>query len=388
MRWPAFAGLFATWLPLLAQDPPRVDCKFCNSTGSFPCGKHGKLLDKEQPANGVRFCSAATECKTCNGALATDCRSCRNGPVEDGIAQRQQLAKEWLLQRRKAVDELTKNQPLLHLETEHVQLVFSIRPMTVGRDKVDTHPLMHLYGERMETLRTMFLELFELQPTEVPAVLKLYMFRDQQDHTLIGPRVTGIGTSSSTGVKLMGAEAVYSMWHDQRSMPDDEALHRTMVHNVTHLLLSNMAPAVWLGNRKHGWIDEGLAHWFEDKVTGKCTNFCYEEVALQPGAGFKGGRWRAPVRRLVDEGKCRSFAELATLNTDQLEFQDHAVAFAYIDFLLTTQGGGKFKDLVRRLKQGDATRDALGAVYGLNPLSIETQWQLWVKATYSPLETR
>jgi hypothetical protein len=212
------------------------------------------------------------------------------------------------------------------------------------------------------------------------------MFRDQQDHTLIGPRVTGIGTSNSTGVKLMGMSSVFSMWHDQRSLVDDEALHRNIVHNVTHLLLSNMQNSVWLGNRKHGWIDEGLAHWFEDKITGKCTNFCFEEVLMQPGIGFKNGRWRAPVRQLVDAGKLKSFAELSALNTDQLEMQDHAHAFACIDWLLTVHGGPKFRDFLRLLKKEKTTRDALQEIYGLNPLTFDPAFQAWVKATYSPQE--
>ena len=24
-------------------------------------------------------------------------------------------------------------------------------------------------------------------------------------------------------------------------------------------------PMLWLGNHKHGWLDEGIPHWFEDK---------------------------------------------------------------------------------------------------------------------------
>ncbi|MCA8966705.1 MAG: hypothetical protein KDC48_17625, partial [Planctomycetes bacterium] len=158
--------------------------------------------------------------------------------------------------------------------------------------------------------------------------------------------------------------------------------------NVTHLLLSNTKPEQFLGNRKAGWIDEGVAHWFEDKVTGKCTNFCFEEVLMQPGAGFKGGRWRAPVRRMVDAGEDKSFAELSILNTDQLTFTDHALAFAYVDFLLATQGGAKFRDLVKLAKRDQPMREALQTVYGLNPLTIVAPFRQWVKENYSPLEPR
>ncbi|MBL8754001.1 MAG: hypothetical protein JNK15_11945, partial [Planctomycetes bacterium] len=198
-------------------------------------------------------------------------------------------------------------------------------------------------------------------------------------------RLTGLGTANSVGLKLMGPEYVFSMWNDKRSLPDDEAVHRNLVHSVTHLLLSQMKPALFLGNRKHGWIDEGVAHWFEDKLVGKCTNFCFEEVLLQPGTGFKGGQWRPAVRKLVDEGKVVTFAELSSKNTDQLTFVEHALAFAYVDFLVVGHGGPKFRDLLRLVKGGTETRDALTKVYGWNPITIDAQFLPWVKANYSPL---
>ncbi|MBK8097820.1 MAG: hypothetical protein IPK26_11975 [Planctomycetes bacterium] len=384
MRSPLSLLLLATLVQAQDTKPP-LPCQPCTSHGELPCKAHGKgVLELEKV---VRFCSVAADCKTCQGALATDCKSCRNQPAETALAERVKLAQQLLTQRRKDIDAVIDNKPLLHLTTEHLDLVFSIRPLTIGRDKIETHPLMHLYGQRIEALRTLFLQTFDVPDGDLPGRLRIHMFRDEQDHAFFGPRVTGMGGGSSTGTKLMGAECVYSMWHDPRGMPDDEALHRTIIHNTSHLLLSNMTPAVWLGNRKHGWIDEGLAHWFEDKLTGKCTNFCYEEIALTPGAGFKGGRWRVPVRKLVDDGKARSFAELSALNTDQLDFQDHAMVFACVDFLITAHGGPKFRDLVRLIKRDKPTRDALQEVYGLNPLTFDTRLHEWVKATY-PLQER
>jgi hypothetical protein len=371
-----------------AQEPAVVTCRVCNGHGSSACGKHGKLLERELPAHGTQACSVVVECKSCLGALAIDCKTCRNEAVEGELQRRQKLAQDWLQKRRKEIDQVAGDHVLWHLATAHCDLAFSIRPTTIGKEKVDTHPLMHLYGERIEALRALFLQVLEVPDGDLPGRLQIYMFRDQKDHGIIGPRVTGIGTSQSTGVKLMGVDCVYSMWQDLRSMPDDDGLHRNIVHNATHLLLSNMTPAQFLGNRKQGWIDEGVAHWFEDRVTGKCTNFCFEEVLMTPGTGWKNGHWRAPVRKLVDEGKARPFAELSGLNTDQLEFEDHALAFAWVDFLITAHTGPKFRDLIRLVKQDKPTREALQAVYGWNPLTIDAPFQQWVKATYSPLAPR
>jgi len=389
-----YSSVFGLWIAAVAaQQDPVVTCRFCNNHGTTPCSKHGKLFDREQPAHGTVFCSVVAECKHCSGGLALDCKTCKNAAAETELERRQKLAREWLGKRRADVDAITDNQPLWHLETPHCDLVFSIKPTMIGKERVETHPLMHLYGERIEALRTLFMKTLEIPDSDLPGRLRIFMFRDAQDHAIIAPRVTGIGTAQSTGTKLMGLECVYSMWQDLRSMPDDEALHRNIVHNTTHLLLSNALPSQFLGNRKHGWIDEGTAHWFEDKVTGKCLNYCFEEILMVPGSGWKGGRWRTPVRKLVDEGKCKPFAELSMLNTDQLDFQDHAVAFAYVDFLITAHGGAKFRDLVRLCKQSEPQpivpiRDALQAVYGWNPLTIDAPFQQWVKDNYSPVESR
>lgn len=371
-------------LALAAGLAAQVSCRVCSSNGSHPCSKHRGFLEREQPGHGTSFCSVAAECKQCGGALATDCRTCSSPDVERELARRRQQVADWLTERRAAVDAFTGSErPVLHLRTPHCELAFTIGPLTVDRRKLDPHALMHLYGERIEALRALFVTTLELDDGDLPGTLQVFMFRDQRDHERIGPRVTGLGGGGSTGTKLMGVPCVYSMAHDRRGAPDDEALHRQIVHHVAHLLLANMAPSQWLGNRGHGWVDAGVAHWFEDAVTGACANFCYEEVLLQPGAGFKGGRWRAPVRKLVDRGEVASFAELSRRNTDQLGFEEHATAFAYVDFLLSAHGGAKFRDFVRRLKRGEATRDALQKIYGLNPLTIDGVFEQWVKANYS-----
>ncbi|GAB4150433.1 MAG: hypothetical protein Fur0037_18980 [Planctomycetota bacterium] len=368
-----------------AQEP-AVACRNCGNHGSIPCPKHGRgLLELEKS---VEFCSEAAACRTCKGALEIDCRSCRNGPAERRIDSRISDVAAWLDARRRQVDRITDNVPLMHLRTAHVDLCFSIRPLTVGKVKMGTHELMHLFGQRIEDLRGLFLRTLALEERDLPARLGIYMFRDQQDHTRIGPRVTGMGGGGTTGTKLMGVDAVYSMWHDQRSMPDEEALHRTIVHNVVHLLASNMLPSCWIGNRRVGWLDAGLAHWFEDKVTGKCANFCYEEVALEPGAGFKGGRWRVPVRKLLEAGKLTSFAELSAKNTDQLDFEEHATSFALVDFLLATRGGAKLRDLLRAVKGSEGIRGALEKVYGLNPITLDEAFRAWVREEYPLVERR
>jgi hypothetical protein len=376
--------LFALAAAAPAQDNPSAGCQNCLGTGSLPCRQHGKLLDKEK---GVQFCSVASECKACSGALQVDCKQCRNPKVEDELAARIKLVQDWRQDRKTKVDDVAKGQPLLHLVTAHFDLSYGLRPLTIGKDKLDPHTCMHIYAERLEALRAQFVELLGVGDKEQVGRLQVFMQRDLQGHQNLAPVVTdGLGGGVAVGVKVMGLLSVYCMWQEPRSLPDDEAVHRNIVHNVSHLLLCNLKPEGVLYDKHAGWIDEGFAHWWEDKITGKCSNFCYEEVLMQPGASFKGGHWRPAVRRMVDEGKLTSFATLAAKNTDQLDFPEHAESFALVDWLLTVHGGAKFKTFAVMLKSGKATRDALQAVYGLAPLAVDNEFTTWVKANYSPLD--
>lgn len=367
-----------------AQQPEAGDevvCRTCHSAGHKPCAKHKKALPLEN-APTVRACSVAAACATCSGALAIDCARCDNPGSDAELDRRRRLVAELLPPRVQRVESAPGHDEFLYLVTEHFDVTSSLPAASIDKHKVDAHERLHVYGERLEQLRAAFVEVFELTDEDLPDHMRVFLFERQRDHAVIGPQETGIGAVGSSGLKQMGPEFAYSMWHDQRTMRTDEDVYRNVVHNTAHLLISQMRPMQFLGNKTHGWIDEGVAHWFEDRVTGECTNFCFEEVLLQAGAGFKGGVWRAPVRKLVDDGELPSFAALSRRNTDQLSFVEHAAAFAYVDFLVQARGGALFRDLVRHLKNGRATRDALEQVYGLNPLTIEAPFAEWVQANY------
>ena len=368
------------------EPPAKVVCRVCRDDGNQACSKHGKLLALEQ-APAVQHCSVVAECKTCGGALAVDCKTCDNPGSDAMLAQRRELAAQWLKKRRETIDALsTKREPYLHISTTNVDLALNLKAVMVGKEKVEPHQRLHIFADRIEKLRSLFLETLELQESEMPHRLLVVMSEEQKDHSLIAPRITGLGNADSIGLKLMGPEFVYSMYQERRSMPDDEAVHRNIIHAVTHLLSSQMPPMLRLGNKGHGWIDEGLSHRFEDKILGRCTNFCYEEIRLAAGAGFKGGKWRPAVRKLADEGKLPIFASFSGKQTDELSFPEHATSFALIDFLIASRGGGKLRDLLRLVKDSVETRDAINRVYGLTPLSIDAVFVEWVKANYSPLQ--
>lgn len=383
--WPARLALLALLIlqPAWAQAGPT--CRACASSGAVDCGKHKKAeLEDERD---VAFCSVLAACKSCQGALRSDCRQCRNAASDDELARRVELIAGWRAAQRARIDSHQKGEALLHLQTAHLDLSFGLERVSVGKDKLDAHRGMHLYARRIEEVRAQFVALLGAKDEAFTGRLVVCMCRDGKQCAELAPHVTGMGGSFGSGCKLMGSEAAFCMWPEPRGLPDDAAVHRNVVHNVVHLLTSNLAPAGWFGNPRHGWVDEGLAHWFEDKIGGKCTNWCFTETLVQPGQVYKGGRWRQAVRALADAGKLTSLAAFADKSTDDLTMEERAQSFARIDFLIAAHGGAKLRQLLVMLKEKAETRDALAAVYGISPLQFDAAFDTWVKDNYSPQES-
>src|SRR5687767_14974061 len=112
---------------LAAQDPAPVHgCRFCGGKGELECKKHGAFLELERA---VKQCSVAGECKTCLGAITTDCKICSEPTVEHRAEERRKLAAVWRTAMRKKVDEVTGGKEILHCQTVHFDLTWSVRDL-------------------------------------------------------------------------------------------------------------------------------------------------------------------------------------------------------------------------------------------------------------------
>src|SRR5690606_25864617 len=163
-------------LPAPAQDE---GCRACHGEGVRECTGHKALADEERK---VLACSEAMQCKQCHGVLRRDCQSCANPKTDAELQQRVQDLAAWLAERRKSVDAITGGKEIRHLKTANLDLAFSVRPLTVGRVKLDTHALMHLYAQRIEDLRTLFQQTFGCTDKDFSGRLQIYLFKDQLDH--------------------------------------------------------------------------------------------------------------------------------------------------------------------------------------------------------------
>ena len=367
----------------LAQEARRVACTYCKDKGRMPCKKHSKRELELETDGTVEFCTEAASCKTCGGTLYVDCKHCENAAVEAELEGRRTKIQKWYAARKTKVDELVKH-PVLQASGKHVDLVWDLKPMKVGRKKLTSHEMLHLYVKRMEDLRSDFVERLQIRSSEQPARIELFCWRDARDQFLAAHKFAGQG-SQGTGIKFMGATAVYTMQYQKKDFKKDEDLHRSMVHNSVHLMLANLTPSRWIGQLKGGWIDEGLAHYFEYLLDGECSTRCFQEVMTE--VDFKAGKWLVPIRRKVVSGRIPKLAEVIQRNTDQFDGTEHLMAFSYVHYLMEgdlveKDHGKEFVRLVRVLKAKQPAREALRKVYSLSPVRFEEKWKEWVQKTY------
>ena len=366
---------------VLLEDEPAEDapswpkCLNCKTTGQEPCpDKVHKKVDCELEAN-ARYCSMVFDCETCAGVGFIDCTECERPDVEGELATKA----EGLPAIRKKVLEYDEEMGFeLHtIVSDNFELVWEIESMKVGRKKLDQHELMHLWVDRLEELREDYVTTLKVKEGSFRQRIRVFVWwlpKDQKDGSL---RFCQQGNEE--GVKLLGLNPTYSLCGNKKNHKNDESLHRNIVHNVAHLLLSHQDPMDWIGNKKGGWADAGLAHWFEDRYWEKCDTYCYQEQ--NTNVDFKGGKWKPAVRKMVREDDYPKIGTVFSKNTDGLTLEEHAIAFSYVDFLIH-EDAKMFNLLCRRLRSKTPTRDALAEAFGYTPIQMEEAWAAWVEDTY------
>jgi hypothetical protein len=174
-------------------------------------------------------------------------------------------------------------------------------------------------------------------------------------------------------------------------LKDDTGLHCSLVFNVTHNLIDGFR---FYSYDLPVWIKEGLAHWFERRVsTQHGDSFDQNEGNLADKKVIE--KWDVYMRGMVANDKGSSLSTMMTWRDyGEIQFNDHVVCWSRIDFLLS-MGKEKFSKFMFEIKGRvtpdwmpdhkdlvGAVRDALQKVYGLSPISFDEQWKAWVLKTY------
>lgn len=384
----------------LVGQEARENCPICLDTRELQCVRCDPTLERA-----VSFCSVSAECRRCGGALAVPCLSCEGDTRVAQLEGTRQQIQAWHERSCSALSmalwgEVGKVRLKMFCSTAHIDLFFSPGRIVSTRDG-DVHAQMHTFADRLERARERFLQVTGLSAADFPVQTRrtasrgllasdtgqgsprarVFVLEDEVEFRRVSAGVTGIA-HQGLGVKRLGGQMVYVVRHDPKHLRRDRDLHRNLVHNLVHLLLSNVEPSGWLGQERGGWIDAGLAHYFEsDLVDGTCVNFCFLERA-QPPVSFRNGDWRKAARDLSVEGRLPSIGDLVGQDTSSLDFAEHVASFALVAYLIEGRGqdGPRIADLIRAMKRGAAGDEACSTVYGLDLEALENRLGAWLQS--------
>lgn len=360
---------------VVQQPPPPspVKCIKCKSFGRLPCGEH--TVPECEAELEVLYCSQAAACTVCSGVGWIDCPECEMPAVPQWIAARK-LAIAAHKPTLKYIDD-AMGREVRKGESPHFVLVWEMEDMKVEKVRRTPHELLHLYLKRLETMFADFRARLQVDDSKFPGKPNLYVWFLPADQQRASESLCN--QPSKRAAFLHGNPARYSTSGNKQYFLNDEKLHRSLVHITAQLLLGIMEPSYWMGNIKGGWMDEGIAHFFEDRYWGICDNYCYQEQ--NTNTDFKGGKYRVAVRKLVADGMAPSLSETFQQNIDTLTLPMHAVSMSIVDYLIN-KDGAKFYELSKLLKSKVPTAEALQQVYGMRPLELEGLWKSHVLTTY------
>lgn len=355
-----------------AQDAAKP-CVPCKSTGRIACSKHPAAqcaLEDE-----VLYCSVVADCPVCGGVGFVACDRCNVAAVREKIENR----RKWIHARGpvlKPIDD-KMGRPLRKAETAHFVFTWEMDKLKIDGQLADPHEGLHAYAARMEKTFGDYCSALAIEGWKLEEkcwVFVWYLPKDQEEAS-----AKFCDGTSPRGITFLGLTPRYSVCGNKKYFRGDDELHRNVVHQVSHLLLSHQEPMAWLGERKSGWADEGLAHWFEEKVSGLCDTYCHHESPEK--LDFEGGKYRLGVRKVVAKDTAPSMVDVTQRNADGLDAEMNALSFSYVDYLLSL-GGEKFNVLLKKLKDRVPVRDAVQEIYGVNLMELEARWKAWVLETY------
>ena len=362
--------------PTMLGGPAEVElqsCLTCEDSGLDACKKCAKraCTGKVEP----QFCSAAIACETCTGTRTVPCKKCERTPAGD-YEERLAANRGWL-EKLREVDAFME-QELHHAESAHFILTYHLKKIDV-EGGAKPHGGLHVYLDRLEDLFGRFVEDLSADPANdffgKTHVMLWPNAREQERASAKYAR-----QASTTQSKLMGANPVVSIHCDKSHLHDEFELHQAVVHQVTHCLLSNVFDGIWPGNIRGGWIDAGLAHYYEVSLFGSVRHYCYVESDSM--RSFKFGRWEPEVRKSVDAGKALPFLQVTGKHTTELTPEQHMYSWSFVDFVLRRHPG-RFGPLARALKVKQPVGQAVQEVLDLSPFAFEAAWQEFVRAEYS-----
>ncbi len=362
--------------PGVAQGSPADLCGACKTTGKI---ENPWFVEHGNEEVGCKGCSTFFEGDPAGcGAPFLPCARCRRADLkaaaERELATLKKEREAWLAGQR-AVDARLGTK-LTWVESDHFVIGFEpAHYKTRDKRDLDAHAAAHRFARRLEGMYADFERLFGIDDVRM---------RNRRHQVLIFERLKTmskasevlLSMTSGTAAKLAGDPSILVTWVDKSSLPGDLAMDRHVTHHVTHLLCSVFHLKEWLYSQ--GFLDEGIAHYFEMRYFGAADNSCNQEEEEED---FGNEDWTKAVLLAVQQGKHPSLAELCAKRTDQLRGSDHSFAWSLADFLIA-ESPAKTAELMVKLKEKVELREALRIAFGQNFFGLEKAWRSFVLAEY------
>ncbi len=381
--------------------PGEARCGFCKTTGRTPYEQDSRIQAEKNHGEGweVLFSSYAIEADNM-GLEWEPCRRCKTPSLQKAAQDEWDSIKKqndaWLAERRR-VDKVAgiTRETLVHLETTHFVIAWGLPKLKVERKSLKSYEAAHLYASRLEDLYANFQEMFAIEDKQnLKNKHHIYMFEKLKEMAPAGPVYTGL--SGNTTVKRAGGarhESTIVSYHDKSAFASDEDMFRHLTHSMIHQLTSVFYDVHWfkpgeLGltppwlNDKYGWLDAGLAHWFERRLPGGTDTYCIREQDTT--SRWKGSDWHKNIYKAVLAEDVPSFPEVVTKPTQALSAKEHQFCWSWVDYLMTKHETEKMGVALRACKEQKAARDILKDAFGENMLSFTDGWAEWVKTEYAP----
>ena len=382
-----------------AQEAGDQLCGSCKTTGVVDLEIGSKWLDEYERGEGweVLSCSEAIAEKD----LALDwmpCPRCKAPSLRDKAQAHWDAVHAekhaWLKERRR-MDKLATANDIVHLETTHFVLAFDLPKIKTSKKKnYRTHEAAHLYARRMEIFYHHYQDLLGVVDGDnMRNKHHIYVFEKLRDAMSVGPAYANM--SSNTTARRSGAvehNSTLVMYYNKNVYSSDADFYRHWVHGVTHQMTSvyynpnwfevgqkGLTPP-WLAD-KYGWLDAGLAHWFEIDLDGQASTHCSQEQDTT--ARWKGGDWRKNVWKSVMAEDVPSFPRVIATPTQALSPQEHQFAWSWVDYLMTLDPK-KMSLAIKMAKMEAPTREILKKCWSSSMLSFESSWAEWVRVEYNP----
>jgi len=386
--------------PTPSPDEPR--CGWCKTTGKVPFSLSPKFAVESDHGDHwkVDFCSEAAGSENM-GLDWEPCQRCKSPTLKAAaVAQYEQLrtAKDaWLVEARKLDKTSQVESPICHVRSTHFWFATDYPKVnTEDKKSYKTHEMAHLYVRRMEALYERFQQMFGIADTQnMRNVHFIFIFEKQSQAFRAAPVYTGLSVENAVSVKRSGGtnkDSVIVGWWDKGETPKDQDMHRHLIHNMTHQLTAIFYDYAWFKpgevglsppwlNDKYGWLDEGLAHWFEIDFDKKARTYCFREQ--DSTATWGGDDWRNNVYKAVLAGDQPAFSDVSAKPSQSLSPKEHQFAWSWVDYLMAQDRAAMGKAL-RLCKEEKASRDILKEVWNINLLTFEQDWAAWVEDRYAP----